>query len=664
MPKKIMSSKAKAANPSHIAPVALLAFFVLEGLAVGGTFWLQPRYGDIGRVYGIALGVDDDARPAVRGSAPDDNLYLIDDIPAAYVFHLFGDSIFSENTIRSFKLHPAAFGSRYGGATGAIIDVRLRDPSPDERSLTLDYSLLRTGVFIETGLGDRQALYAGYRRSLIDLYLDTGDEEEGVTIRKPPVSTDYQLKHVTDLGSSGRLSLLAMGASDKAAADFSESSEAAAEDPDFAGPAQITRRFDSQGIDWTRALPDRDAEMKLLLAATRQTTDFDYGSGQFIQTRLERWLVKGEYGWLAGDHGIRLGLELARNRLGYALDAKIPPCSDLEPDCSTIDAPRLQLDDARSLSLVDAFIEDQWQGDERWLLTGGLHLSADDYLDETFVEPRLRIDYALDERWTLSWAAGRYHRFPAAEEVLPSVGNPDLESPRSTHFVFGVEHQWSGTLDWKLELYYKDMEQLVLSLREGIDADHLQRYSNDASGRAYGLELMVNRDESDGWYGWISLSLSRSERRNERSGETLPFHYDRPFMLNLVANHRMGALWRIGWRWRIQSGGLYTPIIALEESSTQPGVYKPVYGALNSERLPLYHRLDLHLERNRDYGWGRLGFYADLLNVYGQENVQAYSYSPNGSDLVEPPDGYAAHIPVTRELGITGFLSLGIKLSF
>ncbi len=54
MPKKFMSSKAKAANPSHIAPVALLAFFVLESIAVGGALWLQPHDGDT--VAGIWVG--------------------------------------------------------------------------------------------------------------------------------------------------------------------------------------------------------------------------------------------------------------------------------------------------------------------------------------------------------------------------------------------------------------------------------------------------------------------------------------------------------------------------------------------------------------------------------------------------------------------------------
>lgn len=608
---------------------------------------------------GVSFGIDSQARPAVRGSSPDDNVFLIDEVPAAYVFHLFGDSIFNALTLQEFSLYPAAYGARYGGANGAIIDVRLRDPQQDERNLTLDYSLLRTGVFVEAGYGEHQAAYLSWRRSLLDLYLDTGDEQDGVILRDVPVYTDYQFKHVSDFGDAGKLSLLAIGAEDEAAADFSETSEAAALDPDFLGPATVNQGFDSQGVGW------KSGGLQVVLSGSRQSNDFDYGSRQFVRTRLDRlqWLAQYRRD-LGPSHEALVGVILDRDRLRYDLDAKIEPCSDFEPDCSTVDAPRLRLLDRQTIRSRAAWIQDRWFIDERWTLIGGLRWSEDDYLDERHVEPRLRLDMDIDEQWRLFAAWGRYHQRPAIDEILPEVGNPGLESPRSEHLVFGIEQRVSTAWDWKMELYYKDMRKLVLSLDPVDNLNAVQRYSNEASGRAYGLELLVNRNEVDDWYGWLSLSLSRSERRNLRTGETKPFYYDRPFILNLVANHRINDLWQIGGRWRVQSGGLYTPIVDLDRSETQPGVFKPVYGELNSERLPIYHRLDLHIERSRRYPWGELSFYSDILNLYGQENIQGYRFAPDATERVDPPAGYAPHIPVAKEVGITGFVSLGIRVSF
>jgi len=49
------------------------------------------------------------SEPVTRGSAPQDHAYFIDLIPASYLFHLFGNSIFDQHVISSFNLYPAAF---------------------------------------------------------------------------------------------------------------------------------------------------------------------------------------------------------------------------------------------------------------------------------------------------------------------------------------------------------------------------------------------------------------------------------------------------------------------------------------------------------------------------------------------------------------------------
>jgi hypothetical protein len=614
---------------------------------------------------GVTFGSDSDSEPAVRGSAPEENTYLIDFMPAAYVFHIFGDSIFNENLIREFELYPAAYGNRYSHATGAVIDVTLRDPKNQPLQTTLDYSFLRTGVFLESGLTDDQAIYFSYRRSLIDLYLDTDDEEDGIVIKDPPVADDYQLKYVWNQSDSSKLSLVMAGASDKAKANFTESSAEAAEDPDFLGPAEVTQRFDSQGLVWDLSFDDSGATLKTALSHSEETTEFDYGTNQFSDITLDLFTLKSEYTRPLNDsHWLITGASVTRADLIYKLDAKIDTCSYFEPDCSTTDAPRYQLDDSEEVQFVDAYIEDEWYIGDRWVVTPGVHYSTDDYLDQEHVEARIRARYQVNEQWTLTGATGQYHQFPSIGDVLPSIGNPDLKSPESTHYVLGIEQKISDIWNWKSEIYYKDMENQVLSLSEDRDADFEKNYSNDATGEAYGLEFLINRNLADDWYGWASLSFAKSERTNERTGETLPFDYDRPVIINVVANKQLNDLWNIGLRWKIQSGALYTPIIGLEPSDTQADVNNPVYGKINSERLPVYHRMDVRVERLKHYSWGSVSLYSDILNVYDQENIEGYSYAPNGEDLVTPPDGYASHIPVTKETGIGMFFSIGAKISF
>ena len=47
------------------------------------------------------------SEPAVRGSSPDDNLFEVDFMPAGYIFHDFGSSIFNRYLIQDFQLYSA-----------------------------------------------------------------------------------------------------------------------------------------------------------------------------------------------------------------------------------------------------------------------------------------------------------------------------------------------------------------------------------------------------------------------------------------------------------------------------------------------------------------------------------------------------------------------------
>ncbi|MFT7673816.1 MAG: hypothetical protein ACI845_002231, partial [Gammaproteobacteria bacterium] len=310
---------------------------------------------------GVTFGSDDDAQPAVRGSAPEDNSYLIDFIPAAYVFHIFGDSIFNENIIQSFDLYPAAYSSRYGNANGAVIDVRLREPRNQPLETSIDYSLLRTGIFMEAGVSDDQAVYFSYRRSLIDLYIDTGTTEDGVTITNLPVSDDYQLKYLWKNSNTSKISLVLAGASDQVGADLDDTSEIAAEDPDLIGPLDITQRFNSQGVIWDKQFPDTGSSLKTAISHSREDTDFSYGTNQFIRTTLDAVTIKSEYSRpLNQDHWLITGGSLNQSKLIYKLDAKIEPCSYFNPDCSTVDAPRFQLDESEKVNFATVYVEDEW----------------------------------------------------------------------------------------------------------------------------------------------------------------------------------------------------------------------------------------------------------------------------------------------------------------
>jgi len=58
---------------------------------------------------GVTFTTGRSSEPAVRGSSPDDNRYIIDFMPVLNIFHFDGSSLLNDNVIEDFKLGAAAF---------------------------------------------------------------------------------------------------------------------------------------------------------------------------------------------------------------------------------------------------------------------------------------------------------------------------------------------------------------------------------------------------------------------------------------------------------------------------------------------------------------------------------------------------------------------------
>jgi hypothetical protein len=604
------------------------------------------------------------SEPVIRGSAPQDNAYFIDLIPASYIFHIFGNSIFDEHIISSFELYPAAFSSKYGNATGGIIDVTLREPRNQDFTTTLHTSLLTAGALVESRIGDNQSLYATYRRSTMDLLVDEqdldDDDDEGFQIDELPISDDYQLKYSWRIDENNSFSVVAAGATDSLAATFDETNQDVLRDPDFAGPASLEQGFDSQGVVWNWRGGSR--ELTGMTSHISENNDLIYGRDQHEKTDSDRYLSRFFYRQALNDsHSISTGLSL--EDVAYELDfnAKVVACNDLDPECSTVDAAYVLFRDTLDVLTHELYLEDRWSISDRNALTIGFNYSGDDYLGDGRIEPRMRFEHQINDRLSTYVSAGQYSQLPQLREMIEVLGNPNLTTVKSDHYVWGISKRLGGDWRWSTDIYYKDMTDIVISAEQDGTAEN---YGNGAEGSAYGVEFLIGKDLTDGWYGWASLSLSESDRTRTATGETVRFEHDKPILFNLVGNRRIGDSWTIGFRWNYQSGGRYTPVIDLLPSSSHPNVLEPVYGKLNSEQYPDYHRLDFRAEYTRPEEWGYWKFYADVLDVYDQKNVTTYEYAPNGKKLISPPPGYGRHVPVTQTTRDGFFPSIGFEVQF
>lgn len=601
---------------------------------------------------GVVQTSEGGGQPAVRGSSPDDNAFLVDGLPAGYVFHDLGNSIFNEDVVRDFGFAAAGFGARYGEASGALFDIALRAPRIEPLSATLDLSLLRAGGLLESRLTDKQAFYVSFRESLVHLLLDQayGEEErveDDITIDRYPRARDLQAKYTWDSGARHAVSLLALASKDDAAATFGARSERALVDPGSSGAAATTTAFASAGASWIYR--SGDVAVTTRIGRLTKRDDLARGDGnEHVDLELEQWTAKSTAEWPIGERqDMALGVEHTRQSYDYAVRLRYRPCTAFSPDCDTTLGDVTEADRRQTIGTTAVFVEDRFRPLPGIELTGGLRYSGDDYLGREFLEPRLAVTWSPYRRTELRAAWGRYHQMPEIVQIVPVLGNPTLRPFEAEHFVVGAKRTFAD--DWwaKIELYEKRLEDLV------VEADGPLRYVNGATGDARGIELMVMREKAERWYGWATLSIARTERRNGVSGRSARFDTDTPVIANIVVSYQLTPVWSFGLRWQYRSGLPYTQIVGNEENPDFPGFYRPVYGDLNAERAGAYHRLDLRFERPIRFARVDGLFYFDVVNAYGRRNAGAAGY--------EPVAGSPEYRLVEDE-GLPFLPSVGIKL--
>lgn len=598
-------------------------------------------------------------QPAVRGSSPDDNAFLIDGLAAGYLFHLFGNSILNENLLQDFQLHPAAFGAQYGNAIGGVFAAQLRDPRAQELGGVADVSFLQSGVLLEGEITESQRFYTSWRQSNLQYFFAEGDElDDDVTFYQAPSSSDYQARYLWQPSEQHKLTLTAAGARDQARISIAKNSEQGRTDPDSIGDARLKTDFNSQLLQYLWQ-PDADYQLQLSLQQLNNHEDTGFGDQQFLQFKDKTRTLQLQNRWqFAADHRLELGLEQQQRDIAYRFDLIPYFCTDHQPDCFAQRGERLQQQANISYRTDSAFITEHWQLTDDWLWQVGVRLEQQNYQQqkEKHALPRTSLSWQATDQLKLELKAGQYTQFGELDKKIPALGNPELRQPRANHVAFGVHYQLATDWSLRADSYLKKMSRLPLALTE-LDADQARHYSNDSAGRAYGVELLLRKARSDGWHGWVSLSWSQADRTDLRRQVTTAYYLDTPLVANMVLNYQLNARWTVGGRLTVRSGAKYTPIIGSKPHPYQPDYRVAVYGMHNSATLPIYHRLDLQADYQSSLFGLPVTYSYAILNLLNRKNISGYYLMAGKDELAQ-----SYQLQAEENIGI--FPSIGLKVQF
>ena len=552
--------------------------------------------------------------PVVRGASPGSTGYLVDGTRVPLLYHLLaGPSVIHPEFIDEVQFYPGGAPVLYGGYTAGIIDGRTRRARPDEHLIDLDANLLQAGGLVRQpvpyiGATVTAAARIGYPGVILSLATDQASLSYW----------DYQFRLDGGNARNG-WTLFAFGARDEVDAP------ADGTDPNLADPPLVpTLILGFHRLD-LRAYHGRGALDGTYRVVTGIDQTFSAGTdlSTYILEPSARWRLKA-----SPTLDLVGGVEGSWHRISTTSEAA--PAGSSTVDTSSV------LFGNGSQYVASALAEALWRPTQRWLIRPGVR--GDVYWDptatQTAADPRLAVRYRLsdpglpgdpsavtdDRAFWVKAGVGIYHQPPRFFLPLPGLDTMPLKNGllRAVQTSLGVEMPVAPGINFNVEGFYNDMDPVVFDLAVNRDTlakeAQTQLFKSDTSnsaanaqlgldrfiapqiGRAFGLETLLRRQSRTGLYGWISYTLSMSER--QRLGEWVPYDYDRTHLLNLVAGMPLPRNWDIGARLQYQSGKPATT----------------TYG-YNTTRSDGYFRIDVRIDKRAVWNKWLFDFYVDLTNV-------------------------------------------------
>jgi len=264
------------------------------------------------------------------------------------------------------------------------------------------------------------------------------------------------------------------------------------------------------------------------------------------------------------------------------------------------------------------------------LFTPGVRV---DYMSDTArwtVDPRVGARFDLSEgpgRTTLKAAYGIYRQAPDPSESIAPFGTAGVHSSWAEHLSFGVEQNFGDVVELTVEPFAKRFHDIIVHTSDETGAANGVLNENTGSGRAFGVEWLARWVARSRVSGFVSYTLSRSERRDHPDEAYHLFEFDQTHILSANARVELGRGWSVGGRFRYVTGSPYTPYVG-SAVDYDAGAYAPIESpSRNSARSSAFHSLDLRVDKEWHIGALRLTTYLDVNNVYNHQSEEGRSYS-------------------------------------
>lgn len=564
----------------------------------------------------------------IRGSGPDQNLIIFDDVEVFNPYRLYGAiSMFNPETVEDINLITGGFPARYGDRLSAVLEVTNRDGIKNKFfSGNVNVNLTNANVVLEgkNPFGINGSWIFNSRRTYYDLLLEPFVKRTGL-IKGDfsfPNFYDFQFKTSVFPFTGHKISFTAVHSRD----GVSLITNGKRVSPDsigildwsfnniYAVSYQFTTKnlsnklilsyynnngetnFDSKFLDPTLNREDFSGNISdslrpyLLNFAFNSLFDFRKYS---IEDRLLLYSGKSNF-----EFGAGLDVMTTEIKFDLKLDPQLKAIinsfanfrSIFEKFKSNLNYWRFRTYIQSNLPVFSS---------DKVFISPGLRFDYYDILRKYYISPRVGLSLPLDDITTIRTFYGVFYQSPGYEKLrdqnvlfdFSRKYTDELEAEKATHYILSFERYLTPEWQFKSEIYLKDFRNLIVPLKvKGTqfiaqklpDADPryfsswtqpvaIQSDSataipvNNSNGRSYGWEIFLAKINKGIEDRFDGwISYSLSYSTREEMGKTIPFRFERRHNLNIVLNYKPSKSIELGLRWNYSSGLPYTEPVGIK----------------------------------------------------------------------------------------------------
>lgn len=449
---------------------------------------------------GVTTPNDFTSQLVIRGSGPDQNLIVMDDVEIFNPYRLYGlVSMFNPETLIDITLITGGFPAKYGDRLSAVLDV-LNKEGDTKNSLK--------GI-INTSISNANVIFNGKnpfklpgswivssRRTYYDLVIGPFAKKAGLITEDSSFPSFRDLQFKFALGPFKKNKFIVNGVFSKDGVDIIPGAEN--KRADSIAVTDVTKN-DMFSLAW-HYVPNQKFISRTTLSWYRNRGDNDFNSelldplidnenyspekrdslrqiGALLGLEFDSKYVFRKYS--LGNRSVLInkkseqefggGVDIVRTDLSYSLkiDDKLRAFFNNFPSASAFqDDFQLEGEDN-----IRAYLYGQsmFRISKRLFVQPSVRLDYFQIIKTPYIAPRINIGYAFDPLTTLRTSAGIYYQSPGLEKLvdgrtfydLKNADEKGIKAESAIHLIAGIDRWINNEWIAKIEGYYKKFDNLL-----------------------------------------------------------------------------------------------------------------------------------------------------------------------------------------------------------